>query len=213
MAGIAIVIGVLSAFIFSTRIRSTPGFFITAAVLPLVVSLAICLIGAFLQGATSITARLVTIAIALGLIRFRSAQGKAEELLVLLSSVVIGLILGLGFLLLGAIFGAGIPLVFLLVSFLPFFKHKRFAREKLLKVTIPESLEYSDIFEATFSHYLREVELVEVKTTGMGSMFRLSYRIVMKNAKEEKELIDELRVKNGNLEISIVPYTEPLGKL
>lgn len=213
MAGIAVVIGILSTFLFSLRIRSTAGFFVTACLLPLVVSLAICLVGAFLQGATSVTARIVTIAVALGLIRFRSAQGKAEELLALLSSVVIGLILGLGFLLLGAIFGIAIPIVFLLVSYLPFFEHKRFAREKLLKITIPESLDYSDVFTATFDHYLKEVELVEVKTTGMGSMFKLSYRVVMKNQKEEKEMIDELRIKNGNLEISLVPYSETLGKL
>jgi hypothetical protein len=82
---------------------------------------------------------------------------------------------------------------------LPVFTHKGFAEEKLLKVTIPETLEYADVFKTTFDHYLNKVEMVGVKTTGMGSMFRLSYRITMKNPAEEKEMIDELRTKNGNL--------------
>ena len=83
----------------------------------------------------------------------------------------------------------------------------------MLKITIPESLDYSEIFDATFAHYASESELVGVKTTNMGSMFRLSYRIVLKDAKEEKEMIDELRTKNGNLEISMLPYVEEKGTL
>ena len=86
------------------------------------------------------------------------------------------------------------------------FNNKRFNSEKLLKITIPESLEYSEVFSDTFSSYLKTNELVEVKTTGMGSLFRLSYRIELKDIKEEKQFIDELRTKNGNLEISILPY-------
>ena len=76
----------------------------------------------------------------------------------------------------------------------------------MLKITIPESLEYNDVFDDTFARYLKQNELVEVKTTAMGSLFRLSYRIEFKDIKEEKEFIDELRVKNGNLEISILPF-------
>ena len=74
-------------------------------------------------------------------------------------------------------------------------------------------MDYSDVFDETLSHYARTSELVGVKTTNMGSMFRLSYRIVLKDAKEEKEFIDELRMKNGNLEISVLPYVEETGRL
>ena len=76
----------------------------------------------------------------------------------------------------------------------------------MLKITIPESLEYSEVFNDTFSEFLKTNELVEVKTTGMGSLFRLSYRVEFKDIKKEKEFIDELRVKKGNLEISVLPY-------
>lgn len=213
MALVALAVGFISTYIYSLKIRSTIGFFVTSCLIPLIVSIGICLIGVFLSSAESTaTARIITIAIALGLIRFRSAQAKMEEMLALLSEVVIGFVLGLGYLLFGAIFGIAIPLLFLLFFALPIFKNKRFSKERLLKITIPESLDYSGVFEQTFAHYLKDYELVEVKTTGMGSLFRLSYRIVMKNQKEEKEMIDELRIKNGNLEISLLPYVEPTGK-
>ena len=94
------------------------------------------------------------------------------------------------------------------ITFLPIFTHKKFAQERLLKVTIPESLDYSEVFDDTFKHYTSEAEMVGVKTTNMGSMFRLSYRIILKDVREEKEMIDELRTKNGNLEISLLPYVE-----
>ena len=214
MALVALVVGALSTYIYSFKIRSTVGFFVTSCLIPVIVSLGICLIGVFLTNAESTaTARIVTIAIALGLVRFRSAQGKAEEMLALLSEVVIGLIIGLGYLLFGGIFGIAIPLLFVLFFSLPIFKNKRFSRDRLLKITIPESLDYSDVFEQTFAHYLKDYELVEVKTTGMGSMSRLSYRVIMKNPKEEKEMIDELRIKNGNLEISVLPYVDPQRQL
>ena len=87
------------------------------------------------------------------------------------------------------------------------------APEKLLRITIPESIEYHDIFDDTFAHYLKSYESVGVKTTGMGSMFRLSFKIVMKDPAEEKALIDELRTKNGNLEIAITPYTDVQNQL
>ena len=80
--------------------------------------------------------------------------------------------------------------------------------EKLLRITIPESLEYSEVFDEIFSRYLSSYENVGVKTTAMGSMFKLSFKIKMKDKTQEKAFIDELRTKNGNLEISILPYSE-----
>ena len=78
---------------------------------------------------------------------------------------------------------------------------------------IPEDLDYNGTFNEIFDHYLSSYEYDGVKTTGMGSMFRLSYKIEMKDPAEEKAFIDELRTKNGNLEISIRPYTEPGNQL
>ena len=209
MLGLALVSGVVYSYIVSFKLRSSKGVFITAAVMPMIVSLAICLLGAFLSSTTSTVSRIATLAVALGLIRFRSTNGSAEEMLILLGSVVSGLVFGLGYLAFGAIGMVAIALIYILLSQLPLFNNKRFAAEKMLKITIPESLNYTEVFNDTFDQYLKQHEIVEVKTTGMGSMFKLSFRVVMKDPAKEKEFIDDLRIKNGNLEISILPFVEP----
>lgn len=208
MGGLALIIGFIYSLLISLRLRSSKGFFITTCLMPLLVGLVISIMGMFLSNSTSTTTRLVTIAVALGLIRFRSINGKAEEMVTLFGAIITGLILGLGYVAYGIIFALVIALMFILISWLPIFNGKLFAKEKLLKITIPESLDYESAFKVTFSSYLKENEIVEIKTTGMGSMFRLSYKIILKDPSKEKELIDELRIKNGNLEISIMPYVE-----
>ena len=214
MAGLAIVFGVLYAFIVSLKLRSSKGFFVTAALIPLIISLGFSLLALFLTDATSSNVgRIATIAITLGLVRFRSTNGRAEEMLILIGSVVGGLILGLGYVAYGAIALVVFALLYVLLMATPIFANKKFSQEKLLKITIPETLNYSDVFNDTFKHYLKECEIVGVKTTGMGSMFRLSFRVVLKNPVEEKELIDEIRIRNGNLEISILPYVEDAKQL
>ncbi len=214
MAGLSVVFGVLYAFIASLKVRSSKGYFVTVALLPLFVSLGISLLALFLTDATTTNiGRIATIAITLGLVRFRSVNGKAEEMLLLIGSVVCGLVYGLGYVAYASIGMVVAALLFVLLIDLPIFKNKRFSKEKLLKITIPESLNYSDVFNDTFKHYLKEYEIVGVKTTGMGSMFRLSYRVVLKNMNEEKELIDEIRIRNGNLEINMLPYVEEVKHL
>ena len=107
----------------------------------------------------------------------------------------------------------GLALLYTLLTIIPIFKNKSTFDEKLLKITIPESLEYTGVFDSIFNQYLKSYENVGIKTTGMGSMYNLSYKIKMKNSNQEKDLIDELRIKNGNLEISILPYVENLTQL
>ena len=205
--GVTLVLSVVFTFIVSIKMRATKGFFITSILMPVIVSAIIAIMSIYLSGTTSNAMRIVTIAVALGLIRFRSINAKAEELLILFAGVGIGLISGLGYVMMSAIIAIAISLLYLLLASLKVFNNKRFSEERILKITIPESLEYSEVFDETFKHYLKSYDLMEVKTTGMGSLFRLSYKIEMKNRKEEKEFIDELRTKNGNLEISILPYT------
>ena len=208
MAGVALVSGLIYAYIISRKLRTSNGVLITAAIMPMIVSVAICLLGAFLSSTTSTVSRIATLAVALGLIRFRSAHGSAEEMIVLLGSVISGLVFGLGYVTYGVITMLAIALIYIVLTTFPIFRNKKFESEKTLKITIPESLDYSDVFESAFSEYLKENELVEVKTTGMGSMFKLSYRVVLKDQKQEKSFIDELRTRNGNLEISVVPFIE-----
>ena len=203
---ITLVISLLYSFLISLKMRGTKSFFLTSSLMPLVVAAVISMVSIFLDQASSGAVRIATIAVALGLIRFRSVNAKAEELLVLFLGVAVGLISGLGYVVFAAIFAIVVAGLYILLTSVNLFNRNRFGNEKMLKITIPENLEYNDIFDDTFARYLRQNELVEVKTTAMGSLFRLSYRIEFKDIKEQKEFIDELRVKNGNLEISILPY-------
>lgn len=203
---VAFLISCVFTFLVSLKLRGTKSFFITSAIMPMIVAAVVSMVSIFLDSTSSGAVRIATIAVALGLIRFRSQNAKAEELLLLFAGIATGLICGLGYVVLAAILAVVIAALYLLLTSVNLFSNKRFSGEKLLKITIPETLEYSDVFNDTFANYLKSNELVEVKTTAMGSLFRLSYRIEFKDIKEEKEFIDELRVKNGNLEISILPY-------
>lgn len=211
--GVSLVLSVIYTFLVSIKLRATKGFFITSILMPVVVASIISVMSILLSSTTNNIVRIATIAVALGLIRFRSSQGRAEEMLILFAGIAFGLIAGLGYILIAAIVAVLVAVLYLLLAQVNLFNRKRYGKERLLKITIPESLEYSEVFNETFSHYLKDYELVGVKTSDMGSMFKLSYRIEMKDLKEEKEFIDELRTRNGNLEISLLPYVESSSAL
>ena len=203
---ITFAISMIFTLLVSLKMRGTKSFFITSSLMPVIVAAVISMVSIFLNDTSSGAVRIATIAVALGLIRFRSVNGRAEELLLLFAGIAIGLISGLGYVVFAAIFALLVAILYLTLTSLKLFDGKRFTNEKLLKITIPESLEYDEAFDDTFTKFLKKNELVEVKTTGMGSLYRLSYRIELKDAKQDKAFIDELRIKNGNLEISILPY-------
>ena len=150
----------------------------------------------------------VAIGGAFSLIRFRSAQGTADEIASILMAMASGMAFGLGYLGYGVCILLGLSVMYFLLSALPLFEHKNRLATRLLRVTIPETLEYSGTFDEIFAHYLKKYESIGVKTTGMGSMFRLSYKVQFKNPSEEKAFIDEIRTKNGNLEVAVLPYSE-----
>lgn len=205
---ITLVIGLVYTLIFSIKLRATKSFFITSILTPMIVASVISMVSLFLDESTTGAVRIATIAVALGLIRFRSASGRAEELLLLFGGVAFGLIAGLGYVVIALILALSISILFVLLSSFNIFKFKRIADEKLLKVTIPEDLDYNEAFDSILKTYLKSYELVEIKTTGMGSLFRLSYKVELLVKDSEKSLIDELRIKNSNLEISLLPYVE-----
>ena len=206
MMGAALLSGLLFSWIMSFKVRSTKRFFTVAAVLPFIVSAVITFVNGNIGAGVAIGG-------AFGLIRFRSAQGSSDELVTVLIAMSAGIAFGMGYIGYGVVILLGMSVLFFLLSYLSIYEHKSLAQDKLLRITIPESLEYTNVFDDTFSHYLKSVENVGVKTTGMGSMFRLSFKIQMKNPAEEKEFIDEIRTKNGNLEISVLPYTDPQNQL
>ena len=213
IVGITFVIATLFTYVISLKMRGTKSFFLTSCLMPMIVAAVISMVSIFLDNAASGAVRIATIAVALGLIRFRSVNARAEELLLLFAGVAIGLISGLGYVVFALIFATVVAILYLVLSKVNLFTNKKYGAEKLLKITIPENLEYNEVFDETFSRYLSANELVEVKTTAMGSLFRLSYRIELKDIKKEKDFIDELRIKNGNLEISVLPYVEGYNSL
>lgn len=207
LIGVALVCGLISAFIFSTKLRTSKGFLITISLMPTVVTITFSFLNVIIASDTTQTiSKIAVVMVGLGLIRFRSAQGKAEEMLALFISVSIGIVSSLGYWFIALVISIVLPLIYVMLAHFDILSNKRFLKERLLKITIPENLEYDEVFDETFKKYLKEVEMIGVKTTGMGSMFRLSYRIIFNDKKEEKEFIDKIRERNGNLEVSILPF-------
>ena len=206
MAGVAVLSGLLFAWIMSRRVRSTKRFFIVAALIPFVVGAVITFVNGSIGAGVAIGG-------AISLIRFRSAQGTADEIAAILIAMGAGIAFGMGYLAYGIIILVVLALLYFLLASLHLFDSKPLREERLLKVTVPESLEYTELFDEPFARYLNSVERLGVKTTGMGSMFRLSFLVRMKDPKEEKAFIDELRTRNGNLEIALLPYSEQQAQL
>ena len=206
MAAAALISGFLYSWIMSFRVRSTKRFFIVSALIPFVVSAVITFVNGNIGAGVAIGG-------AFGLIRFRSAPGSADEIAAILVAMGSGIAFGMGYIAYGVIILLAMAVLFLLLSQVHIFEHAGLAEDRLLRITVPETLEYSGAFDDAFARYLKTVEPAGVKTTGMGSMFRLSYKIQMRDPAEEKTFIDELRTRNGNLEISILPYTEQANQL
>ena len=206
MAAVTLLSGTLYAWLMSFCVRSNRRFFLVVALIPLVVAAVI----SFVNGSCGAG---VAVGGAFGLIRFRSAPGSAEEIAAILGAMGAGIAFGMGYLAYGAVLLLLLALGSMLLARLDLFEHSVGVSEQLLRVTIPEALEYNGAFDDIFSRYLDRAESVGVKTTGMGSMFRLSYKVRMKNPQEEKAVLDALRTRNGNLEISLLPYTERQDQL
>ena len=143
---------------------------------------------------------------AFGLVRFRSAPGTAEDICAIFLAMAVGLATGTDQLAVAAILAVGVSIIYLIYTLLPFGNKQTRARQ--LIVTIPESLNYDGAFDDIFDSYTVSHELVSVKTTNMGSLFKLKYEVAFENSSDEKKLIDELRTRNGNLEIMCARIAE-----
>ena len=194
--GTALVLVLLMAFAYLFRARYTKSFVVTLALLPAVV----CVVIMMVNGNVGTS---VAVAGAFSLVRFRSVPGTAKEICMLFLSMGTGLIVGMGYLGFAVLFTVVLCAVFLLYNRLDFGAEKNAASYQSLSVTIPEDLDYTGAFDDIFQTYTSAFELVQVKTTNMGSMFRLTYHITLRDPAKGKEMIDQLRCRNGNLEISI----------
>ena len=194
---VSLIIGLGFALVCSYKSKSSKSFFVTTALIPACVSLVIMLVNGNIGAG-------IAVAGAFSLVRFRSAPGTAKEIVIIFISTAAGLALGMGYIVYAVVFIALASIVLFLLSKFSIFERKNAECEKLLKITIPESLDYENVFSDLFVKYTKDYKLVQVKSVNMGSMFKLTYAITLNTIKEEKEFIDELRVRNGNLEISLV---------
>lgn len=198
--GISLVIGLIIAGSYMYKTRYTKSFVVTLAILPAVVCVVIMMVNGNVGTG-------VAVAGAFSLVRFRSAPGTAKEIGTLFLAMGAGLIAGMGYLGYAMLFAIILSTVFAIYGQLEFGTKKQSALYKTLSITIPENLDYSGVFDEIFQTYTHTCELTNVKTTNMGSLFRLTYDIVLKDSAKEKELIDKLRCRNGNLEINLSKQT------
>lgn len=194
--GVSLVAGLIMAICYMYKTRYTKSFVITLALLPAVVCVVIMMVNGNVGTG-------VAVAGAFSLVRFRSVPGTAKEICILFLAMGAGLIAGMGYLGYALLFTIILSAIFVLYNTLNLGTKKNAELYKTLRIVIPEDLDYSGIFEDLFNEYTSSNELTQVKTTNMGSMFRLTYDIVLKDAQKEKEFIDKLRCRNGNLEITV----------
>ncbi|MBO4276199.1 DUF4956 domain-containing protein [Candidatus Saccharibacteria bacterium] len=191
-AGAALILGLALAITHQKTSQTTKGFLVTLATLPLLVMAVMIMINGNLGTSIAILG-------AFSLIRFRSLQGRAKDLLAIFFAMMIGLACGMGHIL----FGTVITIIAIIAIIL--FTYTRFlepdSHERVLKVVIPEDLDYDEVFTDIFKKYTSRHRLVKMKTMNMGSLYKLTYDVKIKRGVKEKEFLDEIRVKNCNLKV------------
>ena len=153
----------------------------------------------------------VAVAGAFGLVRFRSAQGTAREICAIFIAMGAGLIAGMGYLAYALLFSLLMGAALMLCTRFNFGINRGLHRT--MHITIPEDLDYAGVFDDIFEEYTTKHELTQVKTTNMGSLFRLTYDMTLRQPNCEKEMIDKLRCRNGNLEISVSAQETAVAEL
>lgn len=191
--GVSIVLGLVIACVYMYKNTYTKSFVATVTLLPAIVQVIIALVNGNLGAG-------VAVAGAFSLVRFRSAQGSAKEICYIFFAMTVGLATGMGYIGIAVALTVIVSIMELILNISHFGESKKTAKD--LKLTVPENLEYNGAFDDLFKKYTNSASLVGVKTTNMGSLFKLHYRIELKDQKQEKKFIDELRCLNGNLEIT-----------
>ena len=203
---VSLLTGILIALSYTFRTRYTKSFIITLAMLPAIVCIVIMMVNGNIGAG-------VAVAGAFSLVRFRSVPGTAKEIATVFLAMGTGLIAGMGYLGFSLLFAIIMSAVSIFYSCLDFGTKRRNAVCKTLNITIPEDLNYTEVFEEVLDKFTGSHELVRVKTTNLGSMFKLTYQIALIDPLKEKEMIDELRCRNGNLEISVCRQETELPEL
>lgn len=192
----SLVIGLILSVVYMYRNTYSRSFIVTIATIPAIVCVVIMMVNGNVGAG-------VAVAGAFSLVRFRSAPGTAKEIGVLFLAMGAGIITGMGYIAYAFLFVIIMAAVDILYAQIDFGARKNAALERTLHITIPEDLDYVDVFADLFDQYASKCELINVKTTNMGSLFKLTYQITFREIGREKAFLDEVRCRNGNLEISL----------
>ena len=194
---VSFILGALISFTYmktSNKGGHSQNFALTLVIIPTVVAIIVFLVG-------SNVARAFSLAGALSIIRFRSVPGDSKDISYVLFTTSAGLAVGVGLFGYGILFTVCLCLMMFTLKLVNFGVNK--TSQNLLKITIPEDLDYEGVFDDLFLEYTIGHELIKVKTTDLGSLFQLVYTVVLNNKTSQKEFIDKLRCRNGNLNITL----------
>lgn len=193
---VALFLGAVMAAVYCFRTQHSRSFVVTLALLPATVAVVIMLVNGNLGAG-------VAVAGTFSLVRFRSTPGTAKEITAIFLAMAVGLACGMGYPAFAALFAVLMCVVNVIYTLTNFGGQPKAQLRRILRITVPENLDYPTIFDDLFEKYTSKAVLTEVKTTNLGSLNRLTYELTIRKAGTEKEFIDELRCRNGNLEISM----------
>lgn len=194
--GVALVLGIVMALSYTFRTAASKSFVVTLALLPAIVAAVIMMVGGNLGAG-------VAVAGTFSLVRFRSVPGTAKEICAVFLSMAVGLACGMGYPGFAALFAAIMVAFSLLLNAVNFGGKRNAELRRVLRITVPEDLDYGTQFADVLEEYTTDATMVSVKTSNLGSLNKLTYNVALKNAGTEKALIDALRCRNGNLEVSL----------
>ncbi len=193
---VALILGAVIAAVYTYKSQYTASFVMTLAMLPAIVCIVIMMVNGNVGAG-------VAVAGAFSLVRFRSVPGTAKDIGTIFMAMAAGLICGMGYLGYAALFTIIMAIVMFVLVATGVGTHQKERPEKVLKITVPEDLNYDDAFDDVFEKFTKKTESISVKTSNMGSLYKLTYHVVLKNPKEEKAFMDDLRCRNGNLEVAM----------
>ena len=188
----AILLGLVIGWVYMACGSYSKNFVVTLVMLPVLIQVVIMMVNGNLGTGVAVLG-------AFSLIRFRSVPGSSREIVNIFFSMAVGLAAGTGYLTFALFITAVVCLVQLALYKSGFGEKKN--GEKLLKIVIPENLDYETVFDDIFGAFTKTAELERVKTTNLGSMYELDYRVFLKEPGMEKEMLDEIRCRNGNLTV------------
>lgn len=191
---VALILGLIIANTHKKTSRYSKDFLITLAVLPVLIQTIMIMVNGNLGTSVAVLG-------AFSLVRFRSIPGTSKEILSVIFSMAIGLATGMGHIAFATIMTLIVALAIIIFSKVEIFALS--SEEKILKIVVPENMDYTTMFDEIFAKYVKEYHLDNVKTTNMGSLFELTYRVVLTKDINEKEFIDDIRIRNGNLKVML----------